>query len=131
MKLVESLAFAGILVGLALPVAAQQSQTGQGESMSGMKNMSTQTMSPYQKETMTAMEKMNKAMMDGMMDSDTGKAWMRSMAAHHQGAIDMSEIVLKNTKDSDVVKEANKTVKDNQTALKELEIKMKKDDKKG
>ena len=69
--------------------------------------------------------------MDGMMDSDTGKAWMRSMAAHHQGAIDMSEIVLKNTKDSDVVKEANKTVKDNQTALKELEIKMKKDDKKG
>ena len=131
MKLVESLAFAGILVGLALPVAAQQSQTGQGESMSGMKNMSTQTMSPYQKETMTAMEKMNKAMMDGMMDSDPGKAWMRSMAAHHQGAIDMSEIVLKNTKDSDVVKEANKTVKDNQTALKELEIKMKKDDKKG
>lgn len=75
--------------------------------MQGMQNMSgMQNMDPTQKEFMAAMDKMNKEMMQGMMDSDPGKSWMKQMIAHHQGAVDMSEIVLKHTKDADVIKEA-------------------------
>ena len=47
---------------------------------------------------MAAMEKMNTDMSKGM-DPDPTKAWARMMIAHHQGAIDMSETVLKETKD--------------------------------
>jgi uncharacterized protein (DUF305 family) len=48
---------------------------------------------------------MNKSMMQGMMDSDPGRAWMKSMTAHHQRAIDMSKALLKNTKDAEATKE--------------------------
>lgn len=136
MTFLKMISAAGVLVSLAAPVAAQQSQTSPSGSMSDMKGMSDKGMSDksmnaFQKDAMAAMDKMNKAMMDGMMDPDAGMAWMKSMAAHHQGAIDMSEVVLKNTKDADIIKEANKTVKENETALKDLRSKMKKEDKKG
>ena len=36
------------------------------------------------------MDRMNQAMMQGMMDPDPAKAWMKSMAAYHRGAIEMS-----------------------------------------
>ena len=137
MRHVSLLPIATVLLGFALPAVAQQAQTGQGagsmpgmqmqggQGMSGMQNMN-----PFQKETMAAMDKMNKAMMDGMKDSDPGMAWMKSMAAHHQGAIDMSDIVLKHTKDADVTREARKTAQDNEKALKELQAKMRKEEKK-
>jgi len=79
---------------------------------------------------MSAMDKMNKSMMEGMMDADPEMAWMKSMAAHHQGAIDMSEALLKNTKDTDTAKEARKTLQQNEKDLKELQAKMKKEEKK-
>ena len=127
MTLARNSALAGILVALlATPALAQQ---GQGGSMSGMSGMSDmKNMTPAQKDQMAAMDKMNKAMMDGMMDPDPGLAWMKSMAAHHQGAIDMSEAVLKHTKDEEVRKEARKTAQENEKALKELEAKLKKKD---
>lgn len=127
-----------ILVALALPATAQQAQTGQqggsmqGMQMQGMQGMpDMQNMNPFQKDTMAAMQKMNQAMMQGMMDPDPGMAWMKSMAAHHQGAIDMSEIVLKHSKDADVAKEARKTAQENEKDLKELQAKIRKEDKKG
>ncbi len=117
-------ALAGILMALLVtPALAQQGQSGSMSGMSDMKNMS-----PAQKDQMTAMDKMNKSMMEGMMDPDPGLAWMKSMASHHQGAIDMSEAVLKHTKDEDVRKEARKTVQENERALRELETKLKKKD---
>ena len=64
------------------------------------------------------------------MDPDPAMAWMKSMAAHHQGAIDMSEAVVKHTKDADVAKEARKTAQENEKALKELQTKLKKEEKK-
>ncbi|KIU27450.1 hypothetical protein SR39_29820 [Methylobacterium radiotolerans] len=125
MTLARNTALAGILVALlATPALAQQ-----GGSMSGMSGMSDmKNMTPAQKDQMAAMDKMNKAMMEGMMDPDPGLAWMKSMAAHHQGAIDMSEAVLKHTKDEEVRKEARKTAQENEKALKELEAKLKKKD---
>lgn len=50
------------------------------------------------------MDKMNQA----MMDPDPGKAGMKSMAAHHQGAIDMSTLILHHTKNPHVLAEAQR-----------------------
>lgn len=125
MRHFKLLAITAMLAAFALPAASQQAQTGQnGGSMQGMQGMSN--MNPFQKDTMAAMDKMNKAMMQGMMDRDPGMAWMKSMAAHHQGAIEMSEIVLRHTKDPEITKEARKTVQENEKSLKELQAKIRK-----
>ncbi|MEL6065163.1 DUF305 domain-containing protein [Methylobacterium sp. DCY52] len=108
-------------------VVPGMAQQGQGGSMSDMKGMDMKNMSPMQKETMAAMDKMNKAMMDGLMDSDPDVAWLKSMAAHHQGAVDMSEVALKHIKDEDVRKEARKTMEENEKSLKEVKMKIKKE----
>lgn len=63
---------------------------------------------------------MNDSMMEGMKDSDPGRSWIKQMAAHHQGAIDMSEVVLKHTQDQKVRQEAQKTRDENQKGLNEL-----------
>ncbi|MDN3626861.1 DUF305 domain-containing protein [Methylobacterium isbiliense] len=97
--------------------------------MSGMEmqNMDMKTMGMLQKSSMEAMDKMNKAMMQGLMDQDPDLAWMKSMAAHHQGTIDMSEAAIKNAKDEDLLKEARKTKEDNEKSLKQLQAKIRKE----
>jgi|TARA_Y100000296_G_C5179772_1_gene262909 uncharacterized protein (DUF305 family) len=105
----------------ATPALAQHSQMG-GMAMPGMQGM--QNMGPAQKELSAAMDRMNQAMMQGMMDPDPAKAWMKSMAAHHRGAIEMSQIIMRHTKNAEVLAEARKTVDDNQRALAELQAKM-------
>jgi uncharacterized protein (DUF305 family) len=103
------------------PTLAQHSQMG-GMAMPGMQGM--QNMGPAQKELSAAMDRMNQAMMQGMMDPDPAKAWMKSMAAHHRGAIEMSQIIMRHTKNAEVLAEARKTVDDNQRALAGLQAKM-------
>lgn len=108
----------------ATPALAQQSQMS-GMAMPGMqRSQDMQNMGPAQKELSAAMDRMNQAMMQGMMDPDPAKAWMKSMAAHHRGAIEMSQIIMRHTKNVEVLAEARKTVDDNQRALAELQAKM-------
>lgn len=108
----------------ATPALAQQSQMS-GMAMPGMqRSQDMQNMGPAQKELSAAMDRMNQAMMQGMMDPDPAKAWMKSMAAHHRGAIEMSQIIMRHTKNVEVLAEARKTVDDNQQALAELQAKM-------
>ncbi|AWB24270.1 MULTISPECIES: DUF305 domain-containing protein [Methylobacterium] len=99
-------------------------QGGQGASMS---DMDMKNMGPLQKASMEAMDKMNKAMMQGMMDPDPDLAWMKGMAAHHQGAVDMSEAAIKHSKDETVVKEARKTKEENEKSLREIQAKIRKE----
>lgn len=70
---------------------------------------------------MQAMEQMNVDMKKGM-DPDPTKAWAKMMIAHHQGAIDMSETVVRETKDPVIRKMAEKGM-----AEQKLEQKMLKD----
>lgn len=56
-----------------------------------------------------AMMKMNEQMM-AAVGSDAGDSWVRKMIAHHQGAIDMSQIVLQNDPTPAVAKVANDTI---------------------
>ncbi|MFY9290050.1 MAG: DUF305 domain-containing protein [Methylorubrum rhodinum] len=119
-----------VTVAMALGTTASIAQQGQGGSMLDMKGMSSmdmKSMGPLQKSSMEAMDRMNKAMMQGLMDQDPDLAWMKSMAAHHQGAIDMAEAAIKNAKDEDVLKEARKTKEENEKSLKQLQAKIKKE----
>jgi uncharacterized protein (DUF305 family) len=72
------------------------------------------------KEYKAAMEKMDAAMMKGM-DPDPTKAWAKMMIAHHQGAIDMSMTVLKETKDPMIRRMAEKGIKEQTEEQKMLE----------
>nr|WP_249130786.1 DUF305 domain-containing protein [Bradyrhizobium diazoefficiens] len=67
-----------------------------------------------------SMERMNADMQKGM-DPDPTKAWVEMMIAHHQGAIDMNNIVLKKTKDPTIRKMAEKTSGDQETEIKKLQ----------
>ncbi len=109
--------------------AAQDSQMGQRmQSMPMMQG----TMPPVQSMPMMqgmaeanqgymeAMQKMNPPMMAGMAINDPELAFLCSMIPHHQGAIDMAEVVLRHTKDSDIKKNAEKTIKDQKKDIEDL-----------
>lgn len=66
------------------------------------------------------MEKMNSEMQKGM-DPDPTKAWAKMMMAHHEGAIDMSRVVLRETKDPTIRKMAEKTMNEQQSEIKKLQ----------
>jgi uncharacterized protein (DUF305 family) len=67
-----------------------------------------------------SMEKMNSEMKKGMEDTDATKAWAKMMVAHHQGAIEMNETVLKETKDPMIRKMAEKGIKEQKEEQKML-----------
>lgn len=118
-----SLVAAAATIALAGGVALAQ-QGGSMGSMPGMDMSHMQNMTPTQREMMGVMQKMDRDMMQGMMDPDPGRAWMKSMAAHHQGAIDMSELIQHHTKNPKVLAEARKTAAENRKSLAELKAKM-------
>ncbi|MBX9707079.1 MAG: DUF305 domain-containing protein, partial [Caulobacteraceae bacterium] len=53
--------------------------------------------------------KMHEAMM-AATGADAGETWARKMIPHHQGALDMSEIVLRDTQDAEIRRMAQKTL---------------------
>lgn len=60
--------------------------------------------------------------MEGMkMSGDTDKDFAMMMRMHHQGAIDMAQIELKNGKDEKLHKMAKKMIEAQQTEIKELD----------
>jgi uncharacterized protein (DUF305 family) len=126
MKLLFPIVAAIFAVTLATPAMTQQSPTGQGRSSAGNQGMQHGSMTPAQMEYHTVMEKMNREMMEGMMDPDPGKSWLKQMIAHHQGAVEMSDIVLKHSKDQDILKEARKTKQQNQKDIGELQAELRK-----
>jgi uncharacterized protein (DUF305 family) len=79
-----------------------------------------QSKSPADDEFMTAMERMDKTMMQAS-DPDAAVSFAKKMIAHHQGAIDMSQTVLKHTKDATIRKMAEKTIKDQGKEIKDLQ----------
>ena len=68
----------------------------------------------------TAMERMQKNMMNAMGDDPT-KTWAKMMIPHHQGALDMSKTVLKVTEDAEIRKMAQKTLDGQTKDIKELQ----------
>jgi uncharacterized protein (DUF305 family) len=77
------------------------------------------------KDYLPAMNKMHKDMM-AAVDPDPTKTWVKMMIPHHQGAIDMSKAVLKQTKDPKIRAMAEKVVKEQSKEIKELQDWLKK-----
>ena len=80
---------------------------------------------PFQK----AMDKMHKDMMikpSGNIDID----FLKGMIPHHQGAIDMSEELIKKTKDPELKAFAQKIIEAQKAEIKQMQEWLKKKDKK-
>ena len=77
------------------------------------------------KDYLPAMNKMHKDMM-AAVDPDPTKTWVKMMIPHHQGAIDMSKAVLKQTNDPKIRAMAEKIVKDQSSEIRELQDWLKK-----
>ena len=76
-----------------------------------------------------SMDKMHKDMMmksSGNIDID----FLKGMIPHHQGAIDMSEELIKKTKDPELKAFAEKIIKDQKTEIKQMQDLLKKKQKK-
>ena len=73
--------------------ASGKSTMGSSSSMSGMSAMHD---TPAMRDYSAAMKRMDQKMMQAM-DKDAGKAYIKMMIAHHQGAVDMSEIALRHS----------------------------------
>lgn len=96
---------------LSLPAAAQMQSGSQ--------------MPAGDKAYLPAMNKMHKDMM-AAVDPDPTKTWVKMMIPHHQGAIDMSKAVLKQTKDAKIRAMAEKIVKDQSKEIQEFQDWLKK-----
>jgi uncharacterized protein (DUF305 family) len=81
----------------AVPEACSGGDMGHmmGQQMPGM----AAGMTDMQKAYMEGMQRMDAAMMPGMMADDPDVAFICGMRAHHQGAIDMARVELKYGKD--------------------------------
>ncbi|MGE5564469.1 MAG: DUF305 domain-containing protein [Bacillota bacterium] len=66
-----------------------------------------------------AERRMDEAMM-AAVGSDVGQTWARKMIAHHQGAIDMSNIVLKQNPPADVAMMARDAISKNQKDIDDI-----------
>jgi uncharacterized protein (DUF305 family) len=78
-----------------------------------------QTKSPTEDEYKAAMEKMSKAM-NSATNVNPSASWAKKMIAHHQGSIDMSEIVVKYSKDAFIMNKAKKMTAEQKKEISEL-----------
>ena len=70
--------------------------------MSGMDAQSLEGMPDHVQENMRRMAITMPAMHQGMMNEDADVAFACGMIAHHQGAIDMAEVLLENGEDAEM-----------------------------
>lgn len=82
---------------------------------------SSQQGPPHSRENTAAMNKMHGPMMEAGKSADPDDAFVRSMIPHHQGAIDMAQIVLKYGKDEQSKKWANDVLREQTREVKEMQ----------
>ena len=84
--------------------------------MPGMQQ-GTMPMSANHMEMMQKMESMNKAMMGTPMTGNPDQDLVNMMMPHHQGAIDMARIYLRDGKDPEIRRIAQKIIKDQEKEI--------------
>lgn len=92
---------------LATPALAQQSGH-QGMNHQGMNHsqmMQPTAANPYGPAEMDMHQKMMAA-----QGANAGETWVRKMIEHHRGAVEMSQIALRNTQNAEIRREAQKTI---------------------
>lgn len=78
--------------------------------MMGMNGMETDTMPEHVQENMRRMMVSMPAMHDGMMNEDPNVAFACGMIAHHQGAIDMAQVLLEYGDNAEMIKLAGEII---------------------
>ncbi|XKM14166.1 DUF305 domain-containing protein [Orbaceae bacterium ac157xtp] len=68
-------------------------------------------MSPATEEFEKEMQNMHKPMMEGIMDSNPDKAFIKGMIPHHKGAMAMAETILKYSNNKEIRQLAEKIIK--------------------
>jgi len=93
------------------------------QAMPGMKPGMPQSMpmSPNHMEMMRQMESMNKAMTDAPMTGNPDQEFVGMMTPHHQGAIDMARIYLRDGKDPEIRRMAQTIIADQQREIREFQ----------
>ena len=89
--------------------------------MGHMSGMNTAAMQPFAKENMAVMEKMHAPMMEAIKAPTADEAFVKGMIPHHQGAIDMANVVLKYTKDEKVKTWAQHVLREQTKEIAEFE----------
>ncbi|MFW2853754.1 DUF305 domain-containing protein [Sphingomonas sp. TX0543] len=105
-----------MIVGLLATPAIAQMQGMDHSKMDMGQMMNPTPANPYPPAEMEMHQKMMSA-----MGSDATETWVRKMIEHHRGAIAMSRIVLRDTKDARVRMMANKTVSEQTREVGELQ----------
>lgn len=109
---------------LALPSLAAAQGTGHsGHSMSMPAQQSTD--SPATKEYRDANTKMHRAM-DIPYTGDSDVDFVLGMIPHHQGAIDMAQVALRNAKDEQIRKWATDVIREQEREIAEMQAWLKK-----
>lgn len=89
-----------------------------GMSMPG--NQAAMPTSSNHQEMMQSMEKMNRDMMGAPMSGDPDRDLVTMMMPHHQGAIDMARIYLRDGKDPAIRKMAQKIIVDQEREIRDF-----------
>jgi uncharacterized protein (DUF305 family) len=84
--------------GMGHAMSGGSAEGGMG-AMMGMGNMDMDTMPEHVRENMQKMMQTMPAMHEGMMNENPNVAFVCGMIAHHQGAIDMAEVMLEHGDD--------------------------------
>ena len=84
------------------------------------RSQSTQT-APSHTEMMRQMEAMDKAMMDAPVTGNPDQDFVAMMTPHHQGAIDMARIYLRDGKDPAIRRMAQKIIADQEREIREFQ----------
>ncbi len=115
---------ASSLLAAAVPASAQapMPMPGHGGMQQGAAASAAKPgMAANQQEMMAAMERMNRAMMAGPMTGDPDRDLVVMMMPHHQGAIDMARIYLRDGKDPAIRRMAQRIIVDQEREIREFQ----------
>ena len=106
-----------VALGLLLTACGSGNEATQNEAAAGedVNAMAADPSNPFAQSEMQMNERMMAA-----VGTDVGDSWVRKMIEHHQGAIDMSRIVLEQNPRADVAEMARMTVEKQGKEIKEL-----------
>jgi len=105
------------LVLLATLAASPALAQAPAPAMPGMSPGTSHGMSANHSEMMQKMEAMNKAMMGAPMTGNPDQDLVAMMMPHHQGAIDMARIYLRDGKDPEVRRMAQRIIADQEREI--------------
>lgn len=94
-----------VLVLAACSPAAERPATPEADASAPASEPMAMTQTPFS----AAEDKMHEAMM-AATGADAGETWARKMIPHHQGALDMSQVALRESQDAGIRRMAQKTI---------------------